>query len=160
MRKRFCELETTVLAAATSGNWDAALRSHLESCPCCAEVALVAGFMNEAEAGFAEARVPDAELVWWKAQLKARRAAAERAMQPIAVVEKVACAGGGLTLVAVLAFLWPSIQLWGNWILSNWTQGSQAAPWLAAGILSMFLAGAISVLFAIGVGLYFTWSDR
>jgi hypothetical protein len=160
MRKRFCEHEPRVLEAATAGSWEPALRAHLEQCPPCAEVALVAGFMNATEAGTAGVHLPDAELVWWKAQLRARRAAAEQATRPIALVEKVACAGGGLALIAVLAFLWPYVQAWREWVLSNWMAGSQAAPLLAAGLLSMFALGVISVLFAVGVGIYFAWSDR
>lgn len=160
MRKLFCEQEQKVLSAATSGNWDAALRSHVEECPACSEVALVAGFMNEAEADFAEARLPDAELVWWKAQLKARRAAAERAVQPIAMFETVACAVGGLTLIAILAFFWPRVQAWADLAMSNWAVGSQTAPVVAVGLLSMCVVGAVSVLFAVGVGIYFAWSDR
>jgi hypothetical protein len=160
MSKRFCDQELNVLAAATSGNWQPDLRRHLDECPACAEVALVAGFMNEAEVSFAEARLPDAELVWWKAQLKARRAAAERATQPIAVAEKVACASGGLALVAILAFLWPSVLAWADSAAASWVQGSQAAPVLAIGLLSMLAVGFLSVLFAVGVGLYFAWSDR
>lgn len=160
MRKRFCEHEPRVLEAATSGRWEAALRHHLEECSACAEVALVAGFMHEAEAEMAEARLPDAELVWWKAQFKARRAATERATRPIAMVEKAACAISGLALIAILAFLWPSVGAWGDWVFSNWMEGSQAAPVLALGLLSMFAVGVVSVLFAVGVGLYFAWSDR
>jgi hypothetical protein len=160
MRKRFCEQEPRVLEAATSGQWEPALRQHLEACPACAEVALVASFMNEAEADPAEARLPDAELVWWKAQLKARRSAAERATQPIALVEKAACAGGGLALIAVLAFLWPSLQAWGDLVFANWMEGSQVAPVLALGLFSVLVLGVVSVLFAVGVGLYFAWSDR
>jgi hypothetical protein len=160
MRKRFCEQEPRVLEAATGGQWEAALRQHLNECPACAEVALVASFMNEAEADAAEARLPDAELVWWKAQLKARRAAADRASQPIALVEKAACAGGGLALIAALAFLWPYVQAWGDLVFANWMEGSQVAPVLALGLFSMLVVGVVSVLFAVGVGLYFAWSDR
>jgi hypothetical protein len=160
MRQRFCEQEPRVLEAATSGRWEPGLRQHLEQCPACAEVALVASFMKEAEADPAEARLPDAELVWWKAQLKARRAATEKATRPIAMAEKAACAGGGLALIAVLAFLWPSVQSWGDWMFSNWMEGSRVAPVLAVGLASMFAAGVVSVLFAVGVGLYFAWSDR
>jgi hypothetical protein len=160
MRQRFCDEEMRVLEAATSGRWEPALQRHLEECPACSEVALVAGFMNATEADAAEARLPDAELVWWKAQLKARRAAAEKATQPIAMAEKVACAGGGLALIAVLAFLWPYLHAWGDWVFSNWMEGSQATPALALGVLAMFAVGVVSVLFAVGVGLYFAWSDR
>ena len=61
MSKRFCEQEVTVLNAAASGSWDPALRRHLEECAACAEVALVAGFMQEAEADYAQAHLPDAD---------------------------------------------------------------------------------------------------
>jgi hypothetical protein len=149
-----------VLEAATSGGWEPALRRHLDECPACAEVALVAAVMNEAEADLTEARLPDAEFVWWKAQVKLRRAAAEKATRPIAVAEKVACAGGGLTLVAVLAFLWPAVRAWADSAASSWVQGSQAAPEVAIGLMSMFAVGLVSVLFAVGIGVYFAWSDR
>jgi hypothetical protein len=160
MRRRFCELEPRVLEAATSGCWQPELRRHTEHCPACAEVALVAGFMNAAEAETGDARLPDAELVWWKAQLKARRAAAEKATRPIVMAEKAACTGGGLALIAVLAFLWPYVQAWGDWVISNWMEGTQLEPMVAVGLLSMFAVGVVSVLFAVGVGLYFAWSDR
>jgi hypothetical protein len=160
MRKRFCEQEPRVLEAATSGRWEPALRKHAEECASCAEVALVAAFMNEAEAEPAEVRLPDAELVWWKAQLRARRAAAEKATRPIALAEKAACSAVGLAMIAVLAFLWPNLEAWGNWVVVNWTEGSRAEPALAVGLLSMFVLGVVSVLFAVGVGLYFAWSDR
>ena len=124
-------------------------------------MALVAGVLKrEAAAGMAEARLPDAELVWWKAQLRARRAAAEKATQPIALAERAACIGGGLALVAVLGFLWPFLRSWADWVALNWMDGPQATPLLAIGLLSMFAAGIVSVVFAIGIGLYFAWSDR
>lgn len=160
MRKRFCELEPRVLEAANSGVWEPSLSRHLDECPSCSEVALVAGFMNEADAELAAVPLPDAELVWWKAQLKARRAAAEKATQPIAVVEKLACAGGGLALIVVLAVVWPSIRGWAELVFSNWAMGSQAAPIVAIGLASMVVFGAVSVLLAVGLGLYFAWSDR
>lgn len=160
MTKRFCELEPRVLEAANRGAWEPFLQRHLDECPSCSEVALVAGFMNEAHAGLDAAPLPDAELVWWKAQLKARRAAAEKATQPIATMEKLACAGACLALVVVLAVLWPFVRSWGAWVSSHWTLDPQAAPVLALGLASMAAVGAVFVLFAVGVGLYLAWSDR
>ncbi len=160
MSKRFCEYEPRVLAAATSGSWGRELLEHMERCPACAEVALVAGFMNAAEAEPSEARLPDGELVWWKAQLRARHAAAEQATRPIALAEKVACAAGGLAMIAILAFLWPTVEVWGDWMLASWAIGQRDEPALAFGLLSIFVVGVVSVLCAVGVGLYFAWSDR
>lgn len=160
MSKQFCDLEPQVLEAANSASWEPSLRRHLDECPSCSDVALVAAFMKEADAEVADAAVPEGELVWWKAQLKARRAAAEKATRPIAVMEKLAFAGAGLALVVALAVLWPFVRSWGDWVSSNWSTGSQAAPVLAIGLASMVGLGAVLVLFALGMGLYFAWSDR
>jgi hypothetical protein len=155
-----CELETRVLDAAASGRWDPALLRHLDECSACADLALAAGVMKREALAGTEPDVPDAELVWWKAQVRARRDAAEKATRPIAVAEKTACIGGGLALVVVLAFLWPYLQSWGDWMISNWRHESQAAPLVAVGLLSMLFAGFVSVLLAVGLGLYYVWSDR
>jgi hypothetical protein len=91
------------------------LREHAATCSECSEEALVAGWLDgESSHAAAEARLPDAGLVFWKAQLLAKRAAADRAAEPILYAERiarVACAAG---VVAVL--VWQRSNL-GEWIL-------------------------------------------
>jgi hypothetical protein len=112
-----CHREQEVLEAVRAGRWSGAwgeeLRKHAAACPVCAEVALVAAMLlEERDLAQAEVRLPSAGLVWWKAQRAARRAAEERATQPIALVERAAWA---LTLFGVFGLAlwqWPRIAGW------------------------------------------------
>jgi hypothetical protein len=56
----------------------------------------------EASVARTEAAPPSAAIVWWRAQMRARREAAQLADKPIAIVHALAIAcGGGLTLALV-----------------------------------------------------------
>ena len=89
-----CERETELVEALTSGRWPDAcgedLRRHAATCPVCADVVLVARALEQESA---EARIemalPTAGLVWWKAQMRARREAAERAVHQIKGVKSI-----------------------------------------------------------------------
>jgi hypothetical protein len=161
MREECCEREASVLEAATSGRWEDALRRHARECEICADVALVAGMLAEQSvADLAEAPELRPEQAWWKAQLKARREAREKAMQPADLADKVAYSGGGLAAVAVLAALWPELKAWAEPLVAAPGQGLQANPLLTATLWLAAAFGAVSLLVAIGVGIYFAWSDR
>lgn len=151
MKVQHCQRETEVLAAIRSGAWanplNDALRRHVADCPVCAEVLLVARFLACDDASV-EAVLPEAGLVWWKAQMRARREAAERAAQPIAIAEKVACAWGLLAAAAVIVWQWPRLAAW-------------ASNWLAGGIESTpaALAGEFHPV-AVWNGLLSFWSEH
>lgn len=117
MRVPECHREQEVLDAVRSGRWSGPwgeeIRRHAAGCAVCAEVALVAeAMLQEDDLARAEVRLPSAGFVWWKAQLAARRAAEQRAAQPIALVERFAQA---LMLMAALGLTlsqWPRISGW------------------------------------------------
>jgi hypothetical protein len=115
MERMFCENEQEVLEAIQSGRWpegcDPSLHEHVAGCAVCAEVVLVAGALRqEAAVARGEVRLPEGGAVWWKAQLRARREAAERATLPIKIVEKVAGVSAAVALVWGLVWHWPRIQ--------------------------------------------------
>jgi hypothetical protein len=90
-----CGFEPEVLAAVIEGRWEGAaeLRAHAESCAICLEVAAVSVALREdREELLAAAPLPDAGLVWWKAQLRARREAAKVAGRPITAAQVMALA--------------------------------------------------------------------
>jgi predicted anti-sigma-YlaC factor YlaD len=96
-----CEFEGDALAAALQSRWpdhvDAQLRAHVADCPTCADVVTVASAVEDArEEMRARTLIPDSGLVWWRAQLRARREAAETAGRPITAAQLVAfaCAVG------------------------------------------------------------------
>ena len=94
-----CEFEADVLAAALQSRFaehvGAELRAHVAGCAICSETVAVASAMNDARE---EVRplVPDSGRVWWLAQVRARREAAEAAGRPITAAQLVAfaCAVG------------------------------------------------------------------
>jgi hypothetical protein len=98
-----CELESEVLAAVLQNRWpdrvDASLRVHVAGCTICADVAASASAIDDArEEMRAHAVVPDSAVVWWRAQMRARREAAQAAGRPITAVQVIAlaCAMGVL----------------------------------------------------------------
>jgi len=114
MKLPHCDREQEALDALRSGRWGSAwgeqIRQHAAACAVCAEVALVAQeFQRENELARTELQqpvggLPSAGLVWWKAQLAARRAAERRAAAPIVLVERVACALGSLAALGLGAW--------------------------------------------------------
>ena len=92
-----CEFESEVLSTALQGRWpdrvDSELRAHVASCVICSDIVAVASALDEArEDMHACAVVPDSGRVWWLAQLRARREAAETAGRPITAAQVIALA--------------------------------------------------------------------
>jgi len=91
------------------------LAAHAAGCAVCAEALLVASFLTGEQE---QVEVPAPGLVYWRAELKARREQAERAMRPMRAMEIVAM----VMLCAVAAALGAA-------------SGSIALPLIGAGFL-------------------------
>jgi predicted anti-sigma-YlaC factor YlaD len=107
-RRTECPFEGEVVAAAMAGRspgqFDAELRAHLGTCPSCREVADISAFLSaERTASQAAAPLPSADLVWWRAQRRARLEAARAAEAPVRTAQLVATVGAVL-LVSVLGW--------------------------------------------------------
>jgi hypothetical protein len=92
-----CEFEADALAAALQSRWpeqvDAQLRAHVAQCPICSDVITIACAVDDARTEMrALAVIPDSGAVWWRAQLRARREAAESAGRPITAAQFIAFA--------------------------------------------------------------------
>ena len=136
MSTRTCPRESDVLDAVSAGRWPdrapADLRAHAETCGVCAALgAVAAALRDEHEIEWSTARVPDAGVVWRRAQLRARAEAARTAARPVSAALGVAlsCAAG-----LAVAFVGAGAA----WL----------APWLdwMAGSVSTLEAGALAVL--------------
>lgn len=111
-----CACERDVLDLVAIGQWparaDETLRAHVAACATCAEVASIAGVVRD-WAGETEAaqpvKMPDASVVWYRAQVRAREDAARRASRPVLVAQLLAVAA------VALAVFWigPNISLSG-----------------------------------------------
>lgn len=118
MNEPYCEKEPEVVAALCSRSHDARILDHAHSCPVCSEVLLVSEFLRKsAQLATQEfSALPDAGLIWRKAQALAREEAVVRATLPIRVARISAL------IVAVFAAPWlilESHQLW-PWMADLW----------------------------------------
>lgn len=107
-----CEREQDIARAVRSGLWNAELREHAAGCEACAETMAVAAFLQSGEDP--AATVPEAGLMWWRLELRARREKRARALRPLVIAERAAGVLFGSACVAV--FVWlstvsPSLSL-------------------------------------------------
>jgi hypothetical protein len=107
MNGQYCEREHEFVAALRIGRPDDAALAHAGHCPVCSEVLLVARlFQEKAKLSDHElVSLPDASLIWQKAQTRAREIAMKKATRPILIMRSCACA------LAVIASPWLAFQL-------------------------------------------------
>lgn len=118
MNEAYCEKEQQVVAALYGRSRETEILGHARSCPVCSEVLLVAEFLRESTqiATHELSALPDAGLIWRKAQGLAREKALVRVTLPIRLARISAL------VVAVLAAPWlivESRQLW-PWMAEFW----------------------------------------
>lgn len=140
MRRVDCPHEPDVLSAVYTNRWPRQvsddLRDHVFTCRICADVIVVASaFENEADPARAGATVPDASIVWWRAQLRARHEAAREAMRPITVAQAIglAAAVGGLGAIFGATATWFQETLRGIWgvVTAVWPSSPPSLPSLS-----------------------------
>src|SRR6188768_22628 len=94
---RICPHEQDVLDLVAIGQWparaDASLVAHAEACETCRDLASVAGAIVESRDALPATHVPDASVVWYRAQVRARLDAARRAGRPMLFAQMAAVAG-------------------------------------------------------------------
>lgn len=161
-RRQPCTQERDVLDLVAIGQWpgraDGALRAHVEACASCAEVAAVAAAVREWADDGPVAHVPDASVVWYRAQVRAREDAARRATRPVLLAQLLAVAtvvfalvtigpdaGWYLSLVpdvVMPAVTMPDVTLpdLSRWSWLGWAALGAVGLWLVAGGLAWVLA--------------------
>ena len=157
MKSVECEFEAEVLAATLQSRWpervDADLRAHVAACTICSDVVSIAGAVDDArEEMRASAVVPDSGRVWWLAQLRARREAAEAAGRPITAVQVIAFA----CAVGLLGACFGATSTWFQAALGRMASSVAALPsatTLLAGHGVLVLAVA-AVLFVVPTAVY------
>jgi len=155
MQNETCPHEAAVLKAERSGQWEASLSAHFDSCPPCREAVRIAGWMQTLAASPSQHRpLPDPDLMWIKSRLFARQAAEDRALQPLILGDTLARAIVGAFAAAWLALSWPGMQsyLVGLWNESGATQSlapSTTNPWpitLISVAAALALVGVVRVV--------------
>ena len=144
MNRFHCDKEAEITGALRGGTLHAELTKHAAGCAICADTLLVSQFLLAHEK--AECVLPDAESLWWKAQLARKQMAVERATQSIALVRKVGyweIAAAGLWLVFARGYLASAIAALSK--LELWPAGalSQSALFMGVGALVFTLLGSL-----------------
>jgi hypothetical protein len=104
--KNECVREPELLEALFASRWPDAcgsdLRTHVAHCQTCADLAaVVRALVEEHHAATADAHVPSSAIVWWRAQLRARKEAERTVNRPMTVVQGLALASCIGLLVAL-----------------------------------------------------------
>ena len=176
MRLRSCPREKEVSELMRRGQWPRAsaaeLRDHVNGCRACGDLVLVAGAFQQARAttvAFAQdgAMKPgSAGALWWRAQLRRRRAALERMERPLVGAQIFALA---VTLLAALGFAGFEARHGIAWL--SWLEGLpqaatvQFADISSSGILGsgwtwLLLAAAAMLALLGGVVVYLALEKR
>ena len=172
-----CPRERDVINAIVTGRWphqcDETLPAHVVECSACKEIVDVAGvFRLERDELLADASLPSAGQVWWRAAIRAKLEASEQAARPLSWLfgVSVACVVG--LAIAVVELLWSPLQR----VLTSasavtWTQPfglgeavrllpslTDLAPLTSTGALVVL--GATACLVLAPLVLYFALSDE
>jgi hypothetical protein len=146
-----CEFESEVLAAVLQARWpdrvEAQLRAHVTACRICSDVAAIAGAIEDTREDMsARAVIPNSGRVWWLAQRRARREAAEAANRPMIAVQVVA-------FVCALCLLGWCVRVASTWLSSVFARiasGMVDHAVLALAITAVFLLVPAGVYLALG----------
>jgi hypothetical protein len=135
-----CVREAEVVEAVISGRWPAAcdpeLRSHAMECHICKDIVLVSSALQgERDPAVLKATLPSAGLVWWRAELRARREAARVAERPMKFVHSLAAASAAGVVGALLIGMLPLVH-------------------------GLLIGGLATLLVVAPVAVYFVFSEK
>ncbi|MEO7270554.1 MAG: hypothetical protein ABIX28_14270 [Vicinamibacterales bacterium] len=151
-----CPREAEVIDALTTMQWPercgTELQAHVADCEGCRDlVATVAPLGDAWQENRAEAHVPASGMVWWRAQMRARREAARAAARPITVVQAIAGLAGLALIVGTLAWLSP-------WVAATFTSSfsrvSGTLPDVRAAASSWAVTAGIAFLAVTSIVVY------
>ncbi|HXH37923.1 MAG TPA: hypothetical protein VNN08_04810 [Thermoanaerobaculia bacterium] len=146
-----CPREQETLAVVQAGRWpdgcDDASRAHAAGCAICGDIVRVATLVtNDYQASLRTARVPNAGLVWWRMQRRARQEAVRTASRVITIVQAIAVAAGVAVamgiIVATSRSFSPAPAEISTTILAQWGIPLliALAAWLALTPVAVYLA--------------------
>jgi hypothetical protein len=157
---------------AAGGPLPAELERHAAACRECADARLVDGLLRAAAQQLAPPALPDAAAVRWRARLRARADRAERAVRPIALLDKLGYAAAAAVLGALALDQGTPAAAWPRALLRALGEAVAAAPGAAprapaattaaAAMTPAGLAVAAVLLVAPPLlwGLYRSWADE
>jgi hypothetical protein len=120
MMFRTCSHESELTQALKDGHWPQGcgreLRAHVDGCSTCSDLVLVTQTFQFARAE-SESASPGGSpsLLWWRAQLRRRNAAAERVARPITIAQIFAWVVVALVGIVFVASQYRHGLRWASW---------------------------------------------
>jgi len=120
MTLRPCPCESELTRLLRQGAWPEAaapeLRSHVAGCPSCtAQAELLTGLRQMRAEAVTQPHLPPAGQIWWRAQLRRRREAAERLHRPLLGAQLFALAVALFAALGLLAWLRTTSDALSGW---------------------------------------------
>jgi len=157
-----CPHDQAIVDLVLAGRWlddSDALRAHAAECGACAETLELARLLQDDQKALcAEAQVPSAGAVWWRATIRARAEAARTAGQPITLLQGIAAATAVGLFVALVGAWWRSVAPGGIWFERFDGIVSQSASVPPALALSLLLVLAACLIVA-PIAVYLATAD-
>lgn len=162
-----CSEESAVARAIRSGEWNESLEAHVHLCGTCRSVRQAAQWMQALApapqlGAPGQTDLPDPQVLWLRAQISARQAAAERAHRGLQWVEVVCamviCAGLGVWLTWNWSEVGGGIGDGMNWVLfeswpalwnSLYAYGPVNAPILFSSALAAISLVAVAIAYPL-----------
>ena len=161
MNYKECQQEPSILEALRTGNWNDSHSQHLNDCSDCRETVDVARWMRLLAQGLREP-LPDAKIVWLRAQIAGETARRDRVLAPVMlahilvqVIISVCSAGWlfwkwpeiGSALTQLVATLYPvPLPLSENFVPYR----IPAGPWPLYALLAIVVFWLVAPLFTEG----------
>ena len=110
--KQRCEFEPLIAKSVRSGSWTDAARAHASDCAACRSFVAVDAFMQSIkEEPLGEPNLPSADFLWLKAQVLQQQKLAERAIEPMTFVQRIAYLVVAFCWALLITWKWPTIHL-------------------------------------------------
>jgi hypothetical protein len=148
MKHLRCPQEPAVTKAVHTGNLEKSLTTHASTCAVCREIIQTANWMQDlARSPESKPTLPNASLVWWRAQLSEKQAQAGKAQDFLEWVEFTSAAAISLGLAVWLIWNWYAVQRLITWISAG------ANSWATAYSMPFFFPPIIAVLCSVALVL-------
>jgi hypothetical protein len=136
-----------------------ALRAHAAECRACAETLELARLLqDDQQALCAEAPVPSAGAVWWRATIRARAEAARAAGQPITLLQGIAAATAVGLFVALVGAWWRSVVSGGTWF-ERFDELVSRSAWVPVPLVLSLLLVLAACLIVAPIAVYLATAD-
>jgi len=159
MNLRACSYEKELNQALKEGHWPDAcaddLRDHVNRCELCRDLILVTqAFRHAKRASIQVAPAGSPELLWWRAQLRRRRVAAETVSRPIAIAQIFAWVISLVIAIGFVASQYNRGLRWESWGISPSKFLHSISATLTGWDTLVFLPGLAAVVVISGLVLY------